>query len=413
MKQIFINIRQLVGVQQPAQPLRGEALGQLPLLENAYLQVVDGRIASFGSMSEVTTDMLHEASSIVDASGRLLLPGFVDSHTHLVFAGTREAEFVLKLQGAGYAAIAAAGGGIHSTAAKVQATSEDALYEAAWHRLQALMKTGTTAIEIKSGYGLTLEAELKMLRVIQRLKQTAPIPIKATFLGAHALPKNFADNRDAFVDALIQQWLPKVADEGLADFVDVFCEAGFFTPEETIRIARSAAALWMPAKLHVNQLEVSGGVQAAVAVNAISADHLECMDEAAIQSLAGSKTIGTMLPTAAFFLRLPYPPARQLIAAGAALALASDYNPGSSPSGYMQWVMALACIQMKMTPAEAINAMTINAAFALQLEEEVGSIAVGKRANILLTKPMSSVDYMAYAFGEQHIEQVYVNGLPL
>jgi len=249
--------------------------------------------------------------------------------------------------------------------------------------------------------------------VIQRLKQTAPIPIKATFLGAHALPKNFADNRDAFVDALIQQWLPKVADEGLADFVDVFCEAGFFTPEETIRIARAAAALWMPAKLHVNQLQVSGGVQAAVAVNALSADHLECMDEAAIQALANSNTIGTMLPTAAFFLRLPYPPARQLIAAGAALALASDYNPGSSPSGYMQWVLALACIQMKMTPAEAINAMTINAAFALQLEEEVGSIAVGKRANLLLTKPMSGVDYMAYAFGEQHIEQVYVNGLPV
>ena len=413
MKQLFINIRQLVGVQQPAQPLRGEALGQLPLLENAYLQVVDGRIASFGAMSEVTTDMLHEASNIIDAAGRLLLPGFVDSHTHLVFAGTREAEFVLKLQGASYAAIAAAGGGIHSTAAKVQAASEDALYEAAWQRLQALMKTGTTAIEIKSGYGLTLEAELKMLRVIQRLKQTAPIPIKATFLGAHALPKNFADNRDAFVDALIQQWLPKVADEGLADFVDVFCEAGFFSPEETIRISRAAAALWMPAKLHVNQLQVSGGVQAAVAVNALSADHLECMDEAAIQTLAGSNTIGTMLPTAAFFLRLPYPPARQLIAAGAALALASDYNPGSSPSGYMQWVLALACIQMKMTPAEAINAMTINAAFALQLEEEVGSIAIGKRANLMLTKPMSGVDYMAYAFGEQHIEQVYVNGLPV
>lgn len=413
MKQLFINIRQLVGVQQPAQPLRGEALGQLPLLENAYLQVVDGRIAGFGAMQEVTTDMLHEASNIIDAAGRLLLPGFVDSHTHLVFAGTREAEFVLKLQGASYAAIAAAGGGIHSTAAKVQAASEDALYEAAWQRLQALMKTGTTAIEIKSGYGLTLEAELKMLRVIQRLKQTAPIPIKATFLGAHALPKNFADNRDAFVDVLIQQWLPKVADEGLADFVDVFCEAGFFTTEETIRIARAAAALWMPAKLHVNQLQVSGGVQAAVAVNALSADHLECMDEAAIQTLAGSNTIGTMLPTAAFFLRLPYPQARQLIAAGSALALASDYNPGSSPSGYMQWVLALACIQMKMTPAEAINAMTINAAFALQLEEEVGSIAVGKRANLLLTKPMSSVDYMAYAFGEQHIEQVYVNGLPV
>ncbi|MCS6917886.1 MAG: imidazolonepropionase [Chitinophagales bacterium] len=382
---------------------------QLPQLRDAWLAVCNGRIAAFGSMKE-DADRLQPFATLPqrDCTGRLLLPCWCDSHTHLVFADWRAEEFELKIKGYSYEQIAAQGGGILNSARKLNDTSEELLYERAWARLEEIINQGTGAVEIKSGYGLTVEGELKMLRVIRRLRESAPIPIKATFLGAHALPAEYRQNREAYIRLITDVMLPRIADEQLADYCDVFCENGFFTPEETDCILQAGWRYGLKPKIHANQLARSGGVQAGVRNQALSVDHLEQMGEEEIQALQKSTTMATLLPAAAFFLRLPYPPVRQMLDAGLTIALATDYNPGSAPSGRMSFVLSLACIQMRMTPAEAINAATLNGACAMELEEEVGSITVGKRAHLILTQPIGSVSDIPYRFGNDIIEKVYI-----
>ncbi|MFW2475729.1 MAG: imidazolonepropionase [Sediminibacterium sp.] len=405
---LITNIHQLINVRKHPELLRGEALKNLPVLNNAWLQIINGRIADFGTM-----DICPDATEVLDIKGGSILPCWCDSHTHAVFAASREDEFVDKLKGLSYAEIAAKGGGILNSANKLALTTEDVLYEQARKRILELIALGTGAIEIKSGYGLSLDAELKMLRVIRRLKEHLPIPVKATFLGAHAYPVLFKEDHESYIDLIINDMLPAIDREQLADYIDVFCEEGFFSQEETIRICEAGKRYGLKAKIHANQLNLSGGVQAGIAVNAVSVDHLETMDEATINILASSNTIGTLLPTAAYFLRMPFQPARSIIDAGAAVAIASDYNPGSSPSGNMNTVVSMSCIQMKMLPEEAINAATINGAFAMGLEKEVGSITVGKRANLIITKPIPSIAYIPYAFGSNLIDRVLVNGSEL
>jgi imidazolonepropionase len=407
---LITNIKGLAGVQPTNQLLRGEALAQLPVIENAFLLVQDGVIAAYGHMYELALQLPQLPKDVIDANGAYILPAWCDSHTHLVFAGSREHEFVDKLKGFSYAEIAAKGGGILNSAALLGETSEDVLFTQAWARLQELIKLGTGAIEIKSGYGLSVPTELKMLRVIQRLKQQSPIPVKVTFLGAHTYPVQYQQNHEAYLQSIIHEMLPVIAAEKLADFIDVFCEKGFFSPEEMERICNAAAAYGLLPKLHINQLNSIGGLQKAIKLNALSVDHLEVMTQQDIQDLAASNSIGTLLPTAAFFLRMLYQPARQLIDSGCAIALASDYNPGSSPSGNMNFVLSLSCIQLKMLPEEAINAATINGAYAMQLQNEVGSIAIGKRANLIFTRPMPSLAYLPYAFGSNLISRVMING---
>lgn len=404
---LIINIGKLVNVRNEYPLLKGEALAVLPVLENVWLRVTGGRIAGMGSMQQWEA---APGENIIDAKGGAVLPGWCDSHTHIVFAATREDEFVDKIKGLSYAEIAAKGGGIVNSARRLRQTTEEELFESAWQRLHKLIQQGTAAIEIKSGYGLTVADELKMLRVIRRLKQQSPIPVKATFLGAHAVPEEYKGNTDGYVDLIIQEMLPAIAAEQLADYIDVFCENGFFSAAQTIRVCEAGIKHGLLPKIHANQLSLSGGVQAGVQLGAVSVDHLETMDDAAIQTLAGSNTIGTLLPSAAFFLRMAFQPARQLISAGCAVALASDYNPGSSPSGNMNLVVAMSCIQMKMLPEEALNAATINGAYAMQLEHEVGSITVGKLANMIITQPLPSLAYLPYSFGDNLIEKVMVGG---
>ncbi|NNV54686.1 imidazolonepropionase [Limnovirga soli] len=407
-RKLVVNIGCLANVRPQTQLLRGAALSELPLLNNAYLFLEDGLIAAFGSMQTISDELW--ANEIIDAGGATVLPAWCDSHTHLVFAASREDEFVLKLKGATYAEIAAAGGGILNSAAKLQSAEEEALYTAAWLRLQELMLLGTGAIEIKSGYGLSVEAELKMLRVIKRLKANSPIPVKATFLGAHAFPELFKNNQQAYVDLIIQEMLPAIAAEELADYIDVFCEQGFFSVQQTIQICEAGKQYGLLPKLHVNQLNSIGGVEAGIALGALSLDHLETMTAQDILLLSNAATIGTLLPTAAYFLRMPYQPARDLIDAGCAIALASDFNPGSSPSGNMNMVVSMSCIQMKMLPEEAINAATLNGAYAMGLGDSCGSISVGKKANLIFTKPINSIAYIPYAFGANLIDRVMING---
>jgi imidazolonepropionase len=396
MTTIVKNIGLLAGVHHPAAPLRGRALATIPVLENAWLCIEDGHISGYGSMTDLSIPKGHQA---FNAAGRMILPAWADSHTHLVFAATREGEFVDKIKGLSYAEIAAKGGGILNSARKLQATSEDELFRLAWTRLQEVQHLGTGAIEIKSGYGLTVEAELKMLRVIRQLKNKSSIPIKATFLGAHSFPPEYRDNHEGYIHLIIEEMLPLIAAESLADYIDVFCEEGFFSPAETERICRAGMALGLKPKIHANQLNLSGGVQTGVKMGAVSVDHLETMDEEAVLSLAGSQTIGTLLPTAAFFLRMPYQPARTLIDQNCAVALATDYNPGSSPSGNMNLVVSMACIGMKMLPEEAINAATINGAFAMELQDKVGSITIGKKAILNIADFGAGLAYLPYSFG--------------
>lgn len=409
MKRLLTNIHLLAGVHEDSALLRGAALGQLPVLENAWLLVADGRIRDYGPMHALSKE-ISEGAEPIDVKGQSILPGWCDSHTHLVFAASREGEFVEKIKGASYAEIAAKGGGILNSARRLNDASEETLYAQAAGRLRELLRLGTTAIEIKSGYGLTLEGELKMLRVIRRLKAAAPIPVKATFLGAHSIPEKFRGDKEGYIRLIIDEMLPAIAAEGLADYIDVFCESGFFTPEETIRICTAGRNYGLLPKIHANQLAVSGGVQAGIACGAVSVDHLESMDDAAIEALAASDTIGTLLPSAAFFLRMPFQPARQLIEKGCAIALASDFNPGSSPSGNMNLVVALSCIQMRMLPEEAINAATLNAAHAMGVGAETGSITRGKLANLVVTKPVPSLAYLPYAFGSNCVDRVMVSG---
>ncbi len=405
---LFKNISCLVNTREQTHVLRGEELAKLPVINNAFLFIENDRIAAYGSMDKL--DASKRADEEIDATGNNILPAWCDSHTHLVFAATREDEFVDKIKGLSYAEIAAKGGGILNSAKKVQLASEDELFDTAIIRLKEIAAMGTGAVEIKSGYGLTLDAELKMLRVVKRLKETSPLQIKSTFLGAHTYPAEFKENHKGYIDIIINEMLPAIAAENLADFIDVFCETGFFSVEETKQICKAGISYGLKPKIHANQLSVSGAVEAGVELGAISVDHLESMDAHAINALSTSATIGTLLPTAAFFLRMPFQPARQLIDAGCAIALATDYNPGSSPSGNMNLVISMACIQMKMLPEEAINAATINGAYAMGFGEEVGSITIGKRANLILTKSVSSLAYLPYNFGSDTIEKLMLNG---
>lgn len=406
---IITNIKQLVNTRQQNKLLRGKELAVLPCIENAYLVIENGIIAEYGEMDNLGwTD--NNNDNLIDASGQFVLPTWCDSHTHLVFATSREEEFIDKIRGISYAEIAAKGGGILNSAKKIAETSELDLLRSAWARLQEIMQLGTGAVEIKSGYGLSVEGELKMLRVIKKLKETSPIPIKATFLGAHTYPVEYKENHQGYIDLIINEMLPVIAEEKLADYIDVFCETGFFSPEETEIICIAGMNYGLKPKIHANQLNLSGGTQVGVKLGAVSVDHLETMDDDAINTLANSTTIGTLLPTAAFFLRMPFQPARKLIDAGCAIALATDFNPGSSPSGNMNLAIAMSCIQMKMLPEEAINAATINGAYAMELQDELGSITVGKKANLIFTKPVPSLAYLPYSFGSNLIDKVMIGG---
>ncbi len=414
MSVLFKNIKSLSGV-RPAETkvLKGDELKNLPAIDDAWLYVENGKIMEFGSMKDFSSQFIPDNRDNteleeVDASGRFLLPCFCDSHTHLVFADWRQEEFVYKIQGMSYEDIAARGGGILNSAMKLNETPEEVLLEKALYRIEEIKNHGTGAVEIKSGYGLSYDGELKMLRVIQKLKSLSPIPIKATFLGAHAIPLEYKERREEYIKLLTEKLLPKIAEEKLADYCDVFCEKGFFTPEETDLILQAGLKYGLKPKIHASQLSISGGVQAGVRNNAISVDHLESIGDEEIEALKNSNTIPTLLPTAAFFLRMNYPPARKMIDAGLPVTLATDYNPGSSPSGRMSFVISLACIQMKMTVEEAINAATFNGACAMELQNELGSITIGKKANLILTKPINSIANIPYNFGEDLIERVFI-----
>jgi imidazolonepropionase len=409
-RSLFINIKELVQVREGKPiPICGSAMRDLPSIQNAWMLIEDERIIDYGEMSNCPVG----EEQVFDLTGRLVLPTWVDSHTHIVFAASREEEFVMKIEGKSYEEIAAAGGGILNSARKLRATTEDELYELAASRLEQLMRLGTGAIEIKSGYGLSVESELKMLRVIARLKASFPIPIKANLLAAHAIPEEYKANREAYIDLIVEEIIPKVAKEELADFVDVFCEKGFFTVEETERLLRAGKNYGLKPKIHANQLAVSGGVQVGVANNAISVDHLEQIGDAEIEALSGYQTMPVVLPSCSFYLGIPYAPVRRMMNAGLPVAIASDYNPGSTPSGNMNFLVSLACIQLKMLPQEAINAATINAAFAMDVQDEVGSISRGKLANFIITKKIPSLSYLPYSFGENCIHQVWIAGSPL
>lgn len=410
MEILIINIRLLAGAREVSPLLRGAALAELPGLSDAYLLIEHGSIADYGSMHELAIKLPVLPNNIVDANNGIVFPSWCDSHTHMVFAASREDEFIKKLQGASYDDIAAGGGGILNSARCLNATSEETLYALAAARLQHLALAGTGAVEIKSGYGLSVEGEFKMLRVIKKLRDNSNVLIRSTFLAAHAYPQEFRDDHEGYLRLIIEDMLPVIARENLADYIDVFCEHGFFSAAETDRICKAGIATGLKPKLHVNQLNSIGGIEAGIKNNALSLDHLETLTAHEVQLLARFNGCATLLPTAAFFLRMAYQPARSLIEAGAAVTLASDYNPGSSPSGNMNFVAALSCIQMKMLPEEVINAGTINGAYAMGVEQETGSISIGKTANIILTKPVPSLAYLFYAFGECHIQKVMLKG---
>ena len=386
---------------------RGQDMKMLPSIDNAWLLIEDGLIKAYGDMSSLDTSL--NVDQTIDAKGGLVLPAWCDSHTHLVFAHSREHEFIDRINGLSYEAIAQRGGGILNSAKKLNAASEDELVDLAMQRLDEVKALGTGAIEIKSGYGLCTEGELKMLRVIRRLKEQSTLTIKATFLAGHAYPLEYRDNHEGFIKLIIHDMLPKVADENLAEYIDVFCEKGFFSVDETDRILEAGVKYGLKPKVHANQLYNSGGIQIGVKHHAISVDHLETMDQEEIECLRHSNTMPTLLPGAAFFLAMHYQPARKIIDAGLPVALASDYNPGSCPSGNMNVILSLACSQMRMTPEEAINACTINGAAAMEVNDILGSIKVGKKANLIITKPIPSVAYLPYAFGTNLIEKVMIS----
>ena len=412
LQTLIKNIACLVNVREENKLLRGKELVQLPTIQNAYLIIEDGRVVKYGEMHKILNSKseIPNLKSEIDASNAYILPCWCDSHTHLVFAASREEEFVDKIKGLSYADIAAKGGGILNSANKLNAMSEDELFQLAQQRLNEVIQFGTGAIEIKSGYGLNIEGELKMLRVIQRLKQASPISIKATFLGAHAYPIQYKNDHEAYIKMIVDEMLPNIAKENLADYIDVFCEQGFFSADEMKRICKAGAQYNLKPKLHVNQLNSVGGIEAAIELNAISADHLETLSDDEILKLSNTATIATLLPTAAYFLRMNYPPAKKLIENNCAVALATDYNPGSSPSGNMNNVISMACIQMRMLPEEAINAATINGAYAMELANEAGSISTNKKANLIFTKPIPSLAYLPYCFGNNLIDRVMING---
>jgi len=410
MSVLIIHIGCLVNVSNPHKPLTGSELSELPIAKDAFLLIDKDRIINFGLMYELEALIPELPKHVIDAKGGYVLPAWCDSHTHIVFAGSREEEFVDKIKGLSYAEIAAKGGGILNSAKKLAACSEQDLFDSAMIRINEVSKLGTGAIEIKSGYGLSLDAELKMLRVIHRIKQESELIVKSSFLGAHAYPIEYKENHDGYISLIIDEMLPAVGKEGLADYVDVFCENGFFSVPEMERICNAAAKYGLRPKLHVNQLNSIGGIQSAIKLNALSVDHLETMTDKDIDDLSHSDVVGTLLPTPAYFLRMGFQPARQMIDKDCKIALASDFNPGSSPSGNMNTVVSMSCIQMKMLPEEAINAATIQGAFAMEVHKDAGSIAIGKKANLIITKKIPSLAYLPYSFGSDLIEHVMLNG---
>ncbi|MGQ9847143.1 MAG: imidazolonepropionase [Bacteroidales bacterium] len=414
MNFLIINIKELLHAEtMPKSFVSGKQMAKLPIIKNAFLYIESGKIRDFGKMEDLYLGReryFTMSEKIIDASDKIILPTWCDSHTHIVYAGSREKEFVDKIKGLSYEEIAKRGGGIINSAALLQQTSEDELFEQASKRIKEIMALGTGAVEIKSGYGLTPEAEIKMLRTIKRLKKHFPIKIKATFLGAHAVPTQYKENPDEYVDIVINEMLPIIASEDLADFIDVFCDKGFFTPEQTERILMAGMKYGLRAKIHANELDYSGGIEVGVKYGALSVDHIEYTSDEDIELLLQSDTMPTILPGAAFFLDLPLAPARKMIDKGLPVAFASDYNPGSSPSGNMNLVLSMACIRYKLLPEEAINACTINSAYAMGVSDTHGSISIGKAASFIITKPIPSYEFIPYSFGNHVIESVYING---
>lgn len=416
MRILIRNIKELIQTEEtPRTKVAGQEMASLPTIENAWVFIEDGLIKGFGKMTAFAESEFAKFAgktdvTEIDATGKMVFPAFCDSHTHIVYAGSREIEYIDKIKGLSYEEIAKRGGGILNSARRLQQASEEELIEQAMERLEEIKYFGTGAVEMKSGYGLTTESELKMLRVIQKLKDLSPLTIKATFLGAHAVPAEYKKNQAEYVDLIINEMIPMVAGEDLADYIDVFCDRGFFTPEETERMLMAGLKHGLQPKIHANELAFSGGIQVGVKYNALSVDHLEFTGDEEIKALLNSDTMPTLLPGAAFFLGMEYPPARKMIDAGLPVAMASDYNPGSSPSGNMQFIMSLGAIKFKMLPEEIINAVTINGAYAMGVEDTLGSVAVGKKANLFITKPISTYAFMPYAYGSNKVEKVIING---
>lgn len=409
MRLLIQNIKELIGIEEnPRLKVSGSEMKELQTISNAWLLIEDDKIADFGSMETLSKNI--SANQILDAAGKMVFPSFCDSHTHLVYAGSREKEYIDKIKGLSYEEIAKRGGGILNSAKRLAEASEEDLYESAAERIREMITYGTGAIEIKSGYGLSTETELKMLRVIRRLKETMPVTIKATFLGAHAVPSEYKGRQGEYVDLIVNEMIPLVAKENLADFIDVFCDRGFFTVEETERMLEAGKKHGIRPKIHANELDYSGGIQAGVKYNALSVDHLEFTGDEEIECLRDSETMPTLLPGAAFFLGMVYAPVRKMIDAGLPVALASDFNPGSSPSGNMQLILSMGCIKYRMLPEEAIHAVTLNSAYAMGVSDKLGSIARGKIANIFVTKPISSYEFMPYSYGNNKVETAILNG---
>ena len=408
MRILFKNIKELIQIREAGISfVSGSDMSILPTIKNAFLLVEDGLISDFGTMDACPDT---KADQVIDVTGQMMMPTWCDSHTHIVYSGNRESEFVDKIKGLTYQEIANKGGGILNSAKKLQNLSEADLYEESKVRLEAIMAMGTGAVEIKSGYGLTVESELKMLSVIKQLKENYDLPIKATFLGAHAVPKAYVNDKEGYMQLIINEMIPLISEANLADYIDVFCEEGYFSVQDTQRILEAGKVYGLIPKIHVNQFNSIGGVPLGVAYKALSVDHLEDMTPNDIEVLKNTKTMPVALPGCSFFLGIPYTPARKMINAGLPLALATDYNPGSSPSGNMNFVVSTACIKMKLTPEEAINAATINGAYAMGLETQVGSITKGKLANLIVTKPINSYGFLPYSFGESQIDRVYIKG---
>jgi imidazolonepropionase len=408
MTTLIVNIKELIQIREDfVLKVSGAEMAILPTIKNAFLLIKDDLIADFGLMDNLPK---IDVDTTVDACGKMVLPCWCDSHTHIVYAGNREQEFVDRINGMSYEEIANRGGGILNSAKKLNDTSEKEIYNQSKERLEEVMQLGTGAVEIKSGYGLTVEGELKMLRVIQQLSQNYPITIKATFLGAHAFPTEFKNNKIGYINSIIQEMLPEIAKNQLADFIDIFCETGYFSVEETEQIMEAGIQLGLKPKIHVNQFNSIGGIQAGVKYNALSVDHLEIMTSADIEVLRNTETMPVALPSCSYFLSIPYTPAREMISAGLPLALASDFNPGTTPSGNMNFVVATACIKMKMTPEEAINAATINGAYAMGISHTHGSITKGKKANLIITKAIPSYYQLPYAFGSNLIDNIILEG---
>ena len=409
---LIVNIKELVGVEEKGLMLkRGFEMAETGRIKNAFLLIKGKKIADYGPMdSEACRKYLAENHRIHDVKGSVVMPAFCDSHTHLVYANSREMEFVDKIRGLSYEEIAKRGGGILNSAKATAAASEDELYDMAQQRLDEVMRMGTGAIEIKSGYGLTTESELKLLRVIRRLKENSPLVIKSNFLGAHGIPMEYRGHQEDYVDLVINEMIPLVAAEDLADFIDVFCDQGFFTVEDTERILMAGIKYGMRPKIHANEMAISGGVQVGVKYGAISVDHLEQMGQEEIECLKDTETMPTVLPGCAFFLNLPLSPARKMIDAGLPVAMASDFNPGTSPSGNMQLIMSMACIRYRLTPEEALNATTLNTAYAMGVSDEVGSITKGKLANLIITQPMTQLEFLPYYYGANKVAKMILNG---